>query len=465
MKKYFPWRLYRRFYFEIVAFVVFVAAMTMTFSSVPVFVGLTLIGTAWLSYRFTKPMKRVILKSLRLASKKLVADYSLDQYDDLFDSEPGEYFELEMALEKIRKKMLKRKLQLSHGREESKILMSAMEDAVITVGKDEKVLYFNSVFATLFLSRDQVAGAQGGPGISMQQTVREPAIIEAFAKALQNGQSSKIQKRIPTQFETQGRHFSVTISPLREEPSQEIYGALALFHDISEIKKAEQIRIEFVENASHELRTPLTSVKGFVDTLKEDLKAKNYANADHFLDVVSKNVDRLAELTQDMMTISALENHPFLEMEEINLAEVTQDVVERLMPLATEKSILIKSNVQVPTLKADAFKVEQVLVNLISNAIKYIPSGGRVDVSWIDAGDVAELHVKDNGPGISEQHLGRLFERFYRVDKARSKDVGGTGLGLSIVKHIMQAHGGQALVKSSVGSGSDFICCFPKRPL
>jgi two-component system phosphate regulon sensor histidine kinase PhoR len=255
----------------------------------------------------------------------------------------------------------------------------------------------------------------------------------------------------------------VKVSPLREEKGgQKLYGAMALFHDITEIKKAEQIRIEFVENASHELRTPLTSIKGFVDTLKEDVQAGRTDQAGYFLGVISKNVDRLSELVSDMLTLSSLESGAVVKKENIRPIEITQDLMERMSSLASEKQILIQVTNEADGLLADPRKVDQVLSNLVGNAIKYIPAGGRIQIRWEEDERHVILRVIDNGPGIAEVHLSRLFERFYRIDKGRSRDVGGTGLGLSIVKHIMQSHGGGVQVKSESGHGTEFICLFPK---
>jgi two-component system phosphate regulon sensor histidine kinase PhoR len=248
---------------------------------------------------------------------------------------------------------------------------------------------------------------------------------------------------------------------LREEKTHKLYGVLALFHDITEMKKTEQIRIEFVQNASHELRTPLTSMKGYIETLKEDLAQKNYEQAESFLKIISKSVDRLTELVSDMLTIANLEGPTLMHKENTNINLLSQEVIERLAPLASEKNIFIHYKSDVDHWFVDAQKVEQVLVNLLSNAIKYIPVNGQVDIFWKQLHGELELHVVDNGPGIAPEHQSRLFERFYRVDKGRARDVGGTGLGLSIVKHIVQAHGGQVGVHSKPGEGSDFYCIFP----
>jgi two-component system phosphate regulon sensor histidine kinase PhoR len=477
--RYFPWRLFRKFFLSLVvllnvSFIATLAACSYildfqfyrqpTFIMIFVFFIFSAAGSALFAYRFAQPLRTVILKALRLANKKLVADFVKSE-EDLFEDEPGEYFELEQALDKIRKKLKKRRTELAHEREESEILMSFLQDAVISVSTGGKVNFFNSRFVTLFLGADRVKSPAEGTPLVLTDIFRDPELLERVENSLRNGVVERFQQKLRTVLESQGRYFSVAVSPLREEKTREIYGALLLFHDISDFKKAEQIRMEFVQNASHELRTPLTSIKGYLETAREDLAQGRSEQVPQFLGIISKSVDRLSNLVDDMLTLSSLENSSGVKRELVHPEIVTQDVFERLSPLASEKKILLKLVNEATEFKADPVLVEQVLENLIGNAIKYIPVGGRVDVHWgvEKASRAVVLSVKDNGPGIAEEHLDRLFERFYRVDKSRSREVGGTGLGLAIVKHIMQSHGGQVQVRSKAGEGAEFICEFPIR--
>ncbi len=418
-------------------------------------------GSAFFAYRFVEPLKRVILKALKISSKKYANEF---EEDDVLLEEPGEYQELEQALDAIRQKLKKRRLQLSHEREESQALMKSMDEAIVSVDLKQKLLFCNEKFATQFLGSELIKLRNQGQQLELTDCLRKPEVLELFKKALGEGTSQSLNTELNTKMDSQLKYFSLRISPLKEEESRQVYGALALFHDITELKKAEKIRIEFVENASHELRTPLTSVKGYVETLREDVAAGRTEQMSYFLKIISKNVDRLTELVNDMLTISTLESGGPLRSEIVHLNLITEDVLSRLANLAVDKKIVIKSTLGVPTLKADAVKIEQILMNLVSNAIKYIPEGGLVEIKWYkNQNQQTELVVKDNGPGIPEEHIGRLFERFYRIDKGRSRDVGGTGLGLSIVKHIMQSHGGTVSVKSQIGQGSEFICTFPPQ--
>lgn len=481
---FFPWRLFWKFFLTLVGLLnfLFVASLGMAsyffdfefYAEKPAlfivcFLALSILSSAWFSYRFVVPLRRLILKALRLASKKYVSEF---EEDDVLLEGAGEYQELEHALDKIRKKLKKRRLQLSHEREEIQTLMGSMQDAIVSVDLEQKLVFFNSQFAAQFLSSELVQDRNEGRSISLVDSLRAPAVHEIFERALVSGETQSQQIRLSTNFDNpqgqvgpQGmRDFSLRASPLREEKSRAIYGILAVFHDITELKKAERIRIEFVENASHELRTPLTSVKGFVETLREDVAEGRLEQLPQFLGIISKNVDRLTELVSDMLTISALESTSPLKLELINPAIITEDVMARLSNLAAEKNILLKSHYDCAEFKANGHKVEQVLLNLIGNAIKYIPAHGMIEIRWdLTAYGETRLVVADNGPGIAEEHLSRLFERFYRIDKGRSRDVGGTGLGLSIVKHIMQSHNGSVSVKSEAGIGAEFICIFPAK--
>jgi two-component system phosphate regulon sensor histidine kinase PhoR len=228
------------------------------------------------------------------------------------------------------------------------------------------------------------------------------------------------------------------------------------------LKKAEKMRIEFVANVSHELRTPLTSIKGYTETLLQDLEEGREADPE-FLKIILKNSNRLLALINDLLDLSAIESGALeINVIDINPNEALQHVLERIEPVAQAKKTKIVTQVETKTLKADPKRIEQVLANLIDNAIKYCPAQSTITVQFFDEADATILKVADNGPGIPEKYLDRLFERFYRLDKGRSRETGGTGLGLSIVKHIMQRHNGSVKAESTVGQGTTFTCTFPK---
>jgi two-component system phosphate regulon sensor histidine kinase PhoR len=468
----FPWKLFWQFYFLQVFFynLLFIVSLGIVSSYRPFgpayfwsiiaqYLLATLILAALISWRFSRPLHKIILKAFRVASKKIESQN--EDEEDLLDEELGEYAQMENALNRIHRKMKKRRDQLQQEREETQAFMSAVQEGIVRVSPDLRVLYFNSQFATQFLDSKQMNTV-----LTLADVFRYPEIHEGFLRALNEGRTFKVQVKLETKLEKNIRYFSVSVNPLRKSRNHEVYGAMGIFHDITELKKAELVRIEFVSNASHELRTPLTSIKGYVDTLKSDVNAGHYEQTQKFIDIISRNVDRLAELVTDLLSISALESNAEIKIESVNPLQVSEHIVAELAQFVREKNqvVIVIGAQELPNFNADISKVEQVLRNLVSNAVKYIPSGKTIQIRWEknDKGETV-LRVIDDGPGIPPEHHDRLFERFYRIDKGRSRDAGGTGLGLAIVKHIMQSHGGSVQVKSEMGKGAEFICTFPLK--
>jgi two-component system phosphate regulon sensor histidine kinase PhoR len=240
-------------------------------------------------------------------------------------------------------------------------------------------------------------------------------------------------------------------------------GSILVFHDLTRLRQLENTRQEFVANVSHELRTPLSLIKGFVETLLDGAK-DDPELAGRFLRTIEKHTDRLTYLIEDLLTISRLESGQIvMNLHEVELRQEAAKVIEDLQARATGKSARLQNEVPAElTARADTDRLQQVLFNLIENAIKYGRTEGTVVIGGKrdEAGKV-ELWVQDNGPGIPADAKERVFERFYRVDRARSRETGGTGLGLSIVKHIVQAHGGEVWLKSELGQGATFYFTLP----
>jgi two-component system phosphate regulon sensor histidine kinase PhoR len=234
-------------------------------------------------------------------------------------------------------------------------------------------------------------------------------------------------------------------------------GAILVFRDLTRLKQLERTREEFVANVSHELRTPLSLIKGFVETLLDGAK-DNPEVSTKFLQTIARNSERLQLLIEDLLTISELESGRLkMNLQTVPLRSLADKVVEDFKSRAKTKAVALANNMPDLTARADADRLQQVLGNLVDNAIKYGRSDGHVNISGRTAdGGTIEICVQDDGPGIPAEALERVFERFYRVDKARSREQGGTGLGLSIVKHIVQSHGGRVWAKSELGKGAAF---------
>jgi len=245
-----------------------------------------------------------------------------------------------------------------------------------------------------------------------------------------------------------------------------VRGAIAVFHDITRLKELEIIRQDFVANVSHELRTPLTTIKGYAETLLEGALKEEVAF--QFVQVIKRHTDRLTKIVEDLLMLSKIESKEFqLKIEFISLPDFINDVIDFVKEAAEKKEISISQSkiTSSQAVGADRNYLEQIFINLLDNAIKYTHEGGKVTISAIEK-DKREIQfsIEDDGMGIPREDIPRIFERFYRVDKGRSQELGGTGLGLSIVKHLVQAHGGRVWVESQLGEGSTFYFTLPIFP-
>ncbi len=326
-------------------------------------------------------------------------------------------------------------------------IVTAFSEPVWVLDSELRPTHWNAPLVAL--SRKQALAKEDLRDLGVHAWFREPEIRDALATTISSGQSVKIQ------FEADGRFYELSCSPFDR-------GVIAVFHDITQLKRAEQSRLDMVVNVSHELRTPLTAIKGFTDTLIDDLATGRIEDCRQHAAVIARNVDRLLELVQDVLQVSILESGEMpLQLRNVSTRAVTEAALQSLEQVSRHSGHRIVTDYAVAELQADPARVEQVIVNLVGNALRYVPAdGGEIRIRWVeDAGRVV-LRVEDNGPGISEELKPRIFERFFRGDLGRSRDSGGTGLGLSIVKHIMIRHGGTVSIESQQGSGAAFICRF-----
>ncbi|WP_428909353.1 two-component system histidine kinase PnpS [Niallia sp. Krafla_26] len=274
----------------------------------------------------------------------------------------------------------------------------------------------------------------------------------------------KIRKQLVIPFKIERRHFEVYGVPIIG--TNDVWkGILLVFHDITELKKLEQTRKDFVANVSHELRTPVTSIKGFAETLL-DGAMKDQETLEYFLSIILKESDRLQSLIYDLLELSKIEKEGFsLSIATIDLMQILQESISIVEGKAAEKdiSILFEKPNDDLMIEGDNYRLKQVFINIISNAVSYTPNGGNVSIEIEDTPKKVTIHVVDTGMGIEKEEIPRIFERFYRVNKARDRNTGGTGLGLAIVKHLLEAHKGKVTVKSKVGKGTTFSIELSKK--
>lgn len=267
----------------------------------------------------------------------------------------------------------------------------------------------------------------------------------------------KVKKQIVVPLKIQRRHFEVYGVPIIGK--NDVWkGILLVFHDITELKRLEQMRKDFVANVSHELKTPVTSIKGFSETLL-DGAMEDRETLESFLTIMLKESGRLQSLINDLLELSKIENEGFnLSIQEINMIIALEDAINILDGKAKDKDISIVLN-ELPDslmMEGDISRIKQVFINIISNAVSYTPQGGNIFIQVEQTAKKVIIHIKDSGLGIEEEEIPRIFERFYRVNKARDRNTGGTGLGLAIVKHLMEAHKGKISVHSEIGIGTTF---------
>jgi len=336
------------------------------------------------------------------------------------------------------------------GEEKSQLdsILSSMVEGVLAVDSSGKVLLVNKTLSQVF----NLSSANYGK--PYYEVIRNPELNQFIQQVMLD---PKEKRKEVSFFHPEEKDFMVQSALVEQKRKGSIF-LLFVFHDITELKKTERVRKDFVANVSHELRTPLTSIKGFIEALK-DGAINDPEKSVQFLSIISQHADRMNKIVTDLLQLSRIESKDFiLKIELFFLKELLDEVFATLKNSAQEKSQVLEIGIPSSNLKisADRHWITQALTNLVDNAIKYTPEKGKIKIEAKDKGESAEIVVIDNGIGIPQKDLPRIFERFYRVDKGRSRESGGTGLGLSIVKHIIEAHGGKVEVKSQEGRGSEF---------
>lgn len=338
-------------------------------------------------------------------------------------------------------------------RAQQEALFNSMVEGVLLLDAAGRVQLVNESLRRLLALPEDPRGRQ------LLEAIRWPALPALVARAAAGERVQDVELESPGPHP---RTLDVNAAAWLDRDGR-TQGTILVFHDITRLKELENTRREFVANVSHELRTPLSLIKGFVETLQDGAK-NDPATASRFLEKIEKHTDRLAFLIEDLLTISKLESgQAVLNLQRLELHAAAQHVLDDLQRRAADKSVTLRNEIATSLFaRADADRLDQVFSNLVDNAIKYGRAGGEVIVGATTAGGgFVEVFVRDNGPGIPAEACERVFERFFRVDKARSREQGGTGLGLAIVKHIVQSHGGTVRVESEPGRGSTFLFTLP----
>lgn len=329
-----------------------------------------------------------------------------------------------------------------------------MVEAVIVVDPRQKILLANSALSECFdLKKQTVAGRYTWEVFRDSELNQMIEVCLARRTALKKEHTISLSHRV----------FEIQISPVFL--SKEFLGVVAVFHDVTAVKELEKIRTEFVANVSHELKTPLTSIMGFVETLKEGA-AEDPKNRERFLNIIAEHSQKLYELIEGLLLLSKIESgREELKMEALDIKPLFESIFEGVETAILKAKLKTRFELSVEPFRiwADPKIITQAFTNLVDNAIKYNKTGGEIVIEAFEEGSVSVIRVRDTGIGIPAQDLKRIFERFYRVEKSRSRESGGAGLGLSIVKHAVERHGGTIEAESAVEQGSTFTVKLPKE--
>ncbi len=394
----------------------------------------------WAARRVSARLGYVLGFARNVAEGNLDARIQLRSHD--------QFAQVEAALNRIVESLGRDFAELESARAELAVMLDSMQEGVVAITSAGAVRWSNAVM-------QRIAGSQLIPGRPLVHSIRDPELLACVRKALDT-QSLSVGR---ASLLAPGRVFEVNAAPL---PAG---GALVVLHDVTSIEAAQQSRREFVANVSHELRTPLTSIQGYVETLIEDPNPSPEMTLE-FLGIILKNATRMNRLTEDLLALASVESPDYsVKLQPVRASLLLKDAIDSMGGNFVDSGVELEFKGAPDALvSADPDAMHQVFGNLLENALKYARSGKRIVASARPLATEVVFTIQDFGPGIASEHIDRIFERFYRVDKARSRESGGTGLGLAIVKHIVQAHGGRIWAESVLGKGASFHIALPLAP-
>ena len=389
---------------------------------------LSLVVSALFSHLLSTPIRALSKASRKVASGDFTVRVPPKTHDEIRD--------LTESFNLMTQRLESTFSELSSRNEELESIISSMTEGLLVIDTAGKILLFN-IGAQKIIDTEKILGRY------YWELLRSPGLNTLIDEGSDRPASGEI--------ELAGRHFLCIITPLASRKAK-----VLLLHDLTDMKQIERVKKDLVANVSHELKTPLTSIKGFTETLLEAADTKSA----EYLQIIKRHTDRLISMVNELLLLSELEETPQIIQEDVDLQELITNVIAVYDPLIRGKGLDLTASCSPVTIEGDPFKLEQLLTNLIDNALKYTEKGKISVDAELKEGN-AVITVKDTGVGIPREHLGRIFERFYVVDKSRSRSMGGTGLGLSIAKHIAALHGGRIEVVSTPYVGSTFTVTLP----